>query len=303
MNIGLLDIDSHNFPNLALMKIFAYHKKKGDKVEFATMFNHYDIIYKSKVFTFTTDPEYIYRADKIIKGGTGYNRFNNLSEEIEKTCPDYDLYNCEHAYGFLTRGCINKCQWCIVPKKEGSIKIVADIEEIISDKKSVILMDNNILASGDYVIKQFEKIIKLKLYIDFNQGLDCRLVDNNMAKLLSKINWIRYIRFACDSFSQIEYIEKATKLLRNNNFNKEIFVYAMVKDINDALIRVNFLRKLKIKPFAQIYRDYENKILPTREQKVFCRWVNLRQLDNINWADYKDGYKIKYDKSQKLLFN
>jgi hypothetical protein len=105
MNIGLLDIDGHNFPNLALMKISAYHKKLGHNVEFATMFEHYDILYKSKVFSFSADNEYCYNADHVIEGGTGYKNYDKkLINEIEHICPDYSLYNSEKAYGFLTRG-------------------------------------------------------------------------------------------------------------------------------------------------------------------------------------------------------
>lgn len=116
MNIGLLDVDRGNFPNLALMKISAYHKWRGDNVEFATMFEHYDILYKSKIFTFSPDDEYCYRSDIVFKGGTGYSLSETLPDRIDEMLPDYSLYNCEHAYGFLTRGCIRKCEWCLVPE-------------------------------------------------------------------------------------------------------------------------------------------------------------------------------------------
>ena len=129
MKIGLLDTDGHNFPNLALMKISAHHKGRGDKVEFATMFEHYDILYKSKVFTFTPDNEYCYNADKVIQGGTGYDYSITLTEEIDSMTPDYGLYNCEHAYGFLTRGCPRGCKFCIVGEKEGLCsRKVADLK-------------------------------------------------------------------------------------------------------------------------------------------------------------------------------
>ena len=259
LNVGIIDIDGHNFPNLALMKISAWHKARGDSVEIcSSLFGHYDIAYKSKVFTYTPDDENIYNTKKEIKGGTGYN-FEKLSPEMEHVCPDYNLFHCEHAYGFLTRGCPNECQWCIVPKKEGNIKAHTEITEFISDKKSVILLDNNVLAS-DHGINQIEKIIKLKLKVDFNQGLDARLIDNIMAKLLSKVKWLTPLRMACDTMGQIKYIENATKLLRKHNCTpKNYFIYTLVKDIPDALERVNFLKKLKLDPFAQAYIDFSDK--------------------------------------------
>src|SRR5574344_2144329 len=124
MNIGLVDIDGHNFPNIALMKISAYHKSIGDNVSWVDIGN-YDRTYMSKVFTFTS------------------------------------------AYGFLTRGCPNKCSWCVVPSKEGNIQPYADIEEFLQGKKEAVLMDNNVLAH-EHGLQQIEKIIRLGIKVDFN---------------------------------------------------------------------------------------------------------------------------------------
>ena len=300
MIIGLLDIDGHSFPNLALMKISAYHKAQGDHVEFATMFEHYDILYKSKVFTFTPNNEYCYQADKIIQGGTGYDIHTKLPDEIDIICPDYSLYNCDHAYGFLTRGCPNKCSWCIVPKKEGNIRPYADIDDFIGSHKSAVLMDNNVLAS-EHGIKQIEKIIQMKIKVDFNQGLDARLIDNSMAKLLSKVKWLSPLRMACDTLSQMKYIEKATKLLRDNNCTpKTYFVYTLVKDIPDALERVIFLDKLGLSPFCQPYRDFENNKEPKRSLKQFSRWVNRKQIfKTVKWEDYYNVHIKPFEEKEK----
>lgn len=123
MKIELIDVDGHNFPNLALMKLSAYHKMKGDEVNWYSPLNYdvnkkADIIYMSKVFTFTKDYEYPLYAEKIVKGGTGYKIYEDLPEEIENTFPDYSIYpQYDFAIGFLTRGCIRSCPWCVVPKK------------------------------------------------------------------------------------------------------------------------------------------------------------------------------------------
>lgn len=135
MKIGLIDVDSHNFPNLPLMKISAYHKAKGDQVEWCNLFEHYDRVYMSRVFDdmYTEDFNTVINADEIIKGGTGYDLKNKLPDEIEHIYPDYSLYpelTKGTAFGFLTRGCPNNCPFCIVSKKEGlrSYK-VADLSE------------------------------------------------------------------------------------------------------------------------------------------------------------------------------
>jgi len=290
MKIGLIDVDGKHFPNLALMKLSAWHKSKGDEVSFVTI-DDYDVIYKSKVFSFSPDKTSgFYTANKIILGGIGYNLFNDLPKEIEHICPDYSLYNAESAYGFLTRGCIRKCPWCIVPKKEGLIHFNSDIEEFISNKKSAILMDNNVLASEDG-LKQIEKIIKLNIKIDFNQGLDARIIANDVeiVKLLSKVKWLKPLRMACDTDDQIPILEKAIKLLRKYNTTpSNYFIYVLIKDIPSGLRRIEFLRKLNVDPFAQPYIDFTNNYKVNPELKKFARWVNMKAIfKTVKWKNYK----------------
>ena len=135
MRVGLIDVDSHNFPNLALMKISAHHKARGDDVQWAIPLEHYDVVYQSKVFddTYSPDIDWQPNADRIVKGGTGYGLDNKLPDEIEHIYPDYSIYpelTEDTAYGFLTRGCPRHCDFCIVGDKEGlrSVK-VADLSE------------------------------------------------------------------------------------------------------------------------------------------------------------------------------
>ena len=130
--VGKKKWDSTAYPNLALGKIARYWKEKGAEVEWALPMTHYDKIYMSKVFNFTPDAMYIYDADEIIKGGTGYDVHSTLPDYIDRLQPLYDIFDepKDTAYGFLTRGCPNKCPWCVVPKKEGAIKQNMDIDEI-----------------------------------------------------------------------------------------------------------------------------------------------------------------------------
>lgn len=280
MNIGLVSVDGHNFPNLALMKISAFHKRAGDNVTWATI-GIYDRTYMSKVFTFTPNYERgLSDYGEVFRGGTGYG-YSTLPPEIDAMCPDYSLYPMfKEAYGFLTRGCPNKCSWCIVPKKEGNIRPYADIEEFLDSRKAAILMDNNVLAH-EHGLTQIEKIIRLKVRVDFNQGLDARLITDEIAQLLSRVRWYRPIRMACDTRSQMPHIETAVRLLRKHGATPSAyFVYVLVKDIPGALERVEFLRDLGCDPFAQPYIDFSGKVSVTKEQRRFARWVNHKAIFN-----------------------
>lgn len=172
MNIGLIDVDSHNFPNLALMKISAYHKAKGDNVEWWNGLKQYDVVYQSKIFTdlYTNDNDYVVMADEVIKGGTGYDLQKKLPYEVEHQYPDYALYGIKgKAYGFLTRGCPRGCPFCIVQEKEGCTHTVADLDEWWHGQSEIILMDSNITASDDCE-RLFGDLIKSKALINFEGG-------------------------------------------------------------------------------------------------------------------------------------
>lgn len=289
--IGVIDVDGHHFPNLALMKIASYHKGVGDSVEWYNGLEWYDKVYMSKVFTFTPDEYRVIQADEVFKGGTGYRMYDDLF--CDDVNPDYSLYpQYSSAYGFLTRGCIRKCPWCIVPQKEGSIRTYRNIEDVLQGRKEAILMDNNILAS-DHGIRQIEKIIDLKCKVDFNQGLDCRLVTDDIAKMLSKVKWIEYIRFSCDTIQSVDSVVKAITLLNKYGIkSRRIFIYILVKDVEDANIRCEIMNDYGAIPFAQPYRDFENNLDPTEEQKSFARYVNRKEIfKSTTWEKYNSRFK------------
>lgn len=292
--IGLIDVDGHNFPNLALMKLAAWHKVQGDTVEWYSGIDHYDKVYMSKVFAFTPDELRVIQADEVIKGGSGYRMYDQwLPDEVEHICPDYSLYPMyKEAYGFLTRGCVNKCSFCIVPRKEGVIRKHADISEFLCDRKSAILLDNNII-SCEWGLSQIDKIISLGVKVDFNQGIDCRLIarDKSIAELLSKVSWIRYIRMAYDSSAITEEVKQAIAYLKEAGIKPyKMFFYMLVKDgqIEDAECRALMLDYLECVPFAMPYRDLDNNIPPTAAQKRFARWVNMRAtFKSCTYSNYK----------------
>lgn len=290
MLIGIHDSEGMRFPNYALMKISAYHKNHGNDVEWWMPLKSFDAVYSSKVFTFT--PQELMLPLDAIKGGTGYGKYENLPKEIDDMFPDYSLYpNADYAIGFLTRGCIRKCPWCVVPKKEGAITPYRSWQEVKRpDSNKIVFMDNNVLAS-EHGIAQMESMIGQGVQIDFNQGMDARLITSDVANIISRLQWLRFIRLACDSDDMLPVIENTVKLLGNCGVKPyRLFVYMLVTaDIASAERRAMALRSMGVDVFAQPYRDFENAIEPTKDQLHFARWVNRREIFKTveRYAEYK----------------
>lgn len=289
MRIGLHDNDITGFPNLALMKLSTWHKRGEDEVEWWNPMLEYDRVYSSKVFTFS--PENPYLPKDAIKGGTGYGLYGELQPEVDECFPDYSIYpDCHHAIGFLTRGCIRSCPWCVVPRKEGIIRPYRTWREIKRpDSRDIVFMDNNVLACT-HGIQQMEDMIGENVRVDFNQGLDARLITPEVAEVLSRLHWIRFIRMSCDTDAMLDTVMHAVNLLGKNNVKAyRIFVYLLVQDVDSAERRALALRDAGVEVFAQPYRDFENEIDPTRQMKDFARWVNKKQIfkSTQNFAEYR----------------
>lgn len=327
MKIALIDIDGHAkkkkwgatvYPNLALAKIAAYHNSKGDDVEwYEPMFSgHCDKVYMSKIFNFSADYEYAIDADEIVRGGTGYDIKSVLPQEIDECQPDYSIYPNvpqDVSYGFLTRGCPNKCPWCVVPIKEGKIRPYWDIERVANGRKKIVLMDNNILAAGDYAHEQLDKIISLGYKVDFNQALDARLVTEDFAKQLAQVKWIdRRIRFGCDTKAQVKECLNAVALIRKHGFNGEFFFYTMLHGtFEECFSRIQTFKELNDEQrrnhsgggmfaYAQPYRDPNNPDAPIPQwQKDLAQWCNKRQL--YGSCDFKDFEPRKNFKCRQYL--
>ncbi len=289
--IGLVDVDGHNgFPNLALMRISAWHKALGDTVEWWDGMLSYDRIYMSKVFTFSPDNNTVMQSDEIIRGGTGYRDYGSLPEEIEAMPPDYSIYpRYPYAVGFLTRGCIRSCPWCIVPQKEGGIRLAATWREIRRpDSRTIIFLDNKVLAH-EHGLQQIEEMGHADVKVDFNQGLDARLITPEVAGLLAKLHWVKYVRLSCDTSEMLPVIAQAVAYLREAGIGTHrLWSYMLVQDVEEAYHRALVLKALGIQPFAQPYRDYDGRCEPTAEQKRFARWVNRKEIFyTCGWHEYR----------------
>lgn len=294
MNVGLIDVDSHNFPNLALMKLSAYHKEKGDNVEWWNGLKHYDRVYKSKVFdeTLSPDIEYVINADEVIVGGTGYGLDNKLDEEAEHCCPDYSLYGIENtAYGFLTRGCPRGCPFCIVSAKEGRKSIqVADLDEFWRGQKQIKLLDPNITASKDCE-KLFGDLIASKAWVDFTQGIDIRCLTDKGASQLNQMK-TKMIHFAWDNyeFHTYEHLKRFRPLIKLDFRKLRVYVLTNFNTTHEQdLERIYKLRELDYDAYVMIY----DKPNAPRRTRLLQRWCNnkiiFRSCENFDDYDNTKG--------------
>ena len=319
MKIGLIDIDHHNFPNLVLMKLSAYHKAQGDTVQWYDMFSgHFDRVYISKVFSFSEDYRYPIDADEVIRGGSGYQiRLENGKEvwkdqipfgkgyqpylpyDVEHTFPDYSLYGItDTAYGFLTRGCPRGCAFCHVADKEGrkSYK-VADLSEFWNGQKNIVLCDPNLLACKDWK-PLLQQLVKSRATIDINQGLDIRMMTEEKAELLNQCK-LSQIHFAWDRYEDKDKVLPKFKMFRrvwerHRKWNEHgIIVYTIVNfntTPEQDLERVYTLRKLGYWAYIMVY-DKEHCTDPF--YKDLARWVNNRYIF-AKCPTFDEYLKFKY---------
>lgn len=272
MRIGLIDVDSSNFPNLALMKLSAWHKQNGDEVEWYSHFaDRYDIVYKSKVFSFSPDFNEVINADKVVKGGTGYDiRLVNgrevftpsapLPKEVEHIMPDYSLYGItDTAYGFLSRGCPRGCSFCHVAPKEGKKAYkVADLSEFWNGQKNIVLCDPNILACPQHE-DLLQQLADSKAWVDLNQGLDIRLMTERKIELLNKIK-IKEIHFAWDNYHDKDIVLPKFKLYSElgkfKPYSHNAIVYVLTNfnsTVEQDLERIYTLRELGYWAYIMVY--------------------------------------------------
>lgn len=295
MRVGLIDVDGGGrFPNIVLMKIAAWHKAQGHEVSWYSMFDGwYDKVYMSKVFSFTPDYDYSINATEVVRGGSGYcielvngkevyhkERDISLPEEVEHIYPDYSLYPTlteNTAYGFLTRGCPRGCEFCVVGKKEGRCsRKVADLSEFWSGQKNIVLCDPNILACKDWK-DLLRQLIDSKAWVDFNQGLDIRLMTEEKARMLSQIK-MKEVHFAWDKYEDKErIIPKLNLFAKHFRLGHRAVVYTLVNfdtTLEQDLERIYTLRDMGYWAYVMIYDKEHCDPIYSKLQ----RWVNMRSI-------------------------
>lgn len=312
MKIGLIDVDGHNYPNLSLMKLSAWHKARGDTVEWYEPLVHgfpnqpLDKVYMSKVFSFSPDYQYFVNANEVIKGGSGYcislvdgkevfdkSKDIELPYEVEHIYPDYSIYGItDTAYGFLTRGCPRGCNFCHVKEKDGLCsRKVADLSEFWNGQKNIVLCDPNILACKDWK-SLFQQLIDSKAWIDINQGLDIRLMTEEKAELIKQMK-IKELHFAWDRYEDKDFIIPKLKMFKEITQIdiRKLIVFVLCNfdtTIEQDLERIYTLRDLGYWAYVMLY-DKEH-IPKNSDLRKMARWVNMRSIFATvpKFEDYKN---------------
>lgn len=297
IRIGLIDVDSHNFPNLCLMKLSAYHKARGHQVCFWNPLFYFDVVYKSRVFTdtYSKDSITVRNAGQVIKGGTGYGPGPDLPDEIEHSYPDYSLYPqySETAYGFLSRGCPRGCGFCIVGGKEGrKSRKVADLSEFWRGQREIKLMDANLLACPDHEILLLQ-LAGSRALVDFSQGLDIRLITRDNVALLNQVR-TKAVHFAWDNPDEDltryfrQFLEWTS--IRNPRLRRVYLLTNYGSTHEQDLYRVETLRQMGFDPYVMIY---ERPTAPPITRHL-QRWVNNKRLFYAipSFSDYEPVKKL-----------
>lgn len=292
MKVGLIDVDGHNYPNLPLMKISAFHKAQGDTVEWynGILSDHQHRVYMSKVFSFTKDYEWVIDADEVVRGGSGYaiklengrevyhkEIDNDLPGEVEHIYPDYSIYpqyTDNTAYGFLTRGCPRGCGFCHVASKEGKCSYkVADLDEFWKGQKKIVLSDPNILACKDHK-ELLQQLIDSEAKVKFNQGLDIRMINDDNLDLLRQVK-LTHIHFAFDRYQDKDIIEPRLRAFHELGYDRgkgKVMVYILINydtTLEQDIERIQLCRELNFSPYPMIY-DKEHADPIYRKLQRWC---------------------------------
>ena len=279
MKILLIDIDS-KILNLALKKIEKYYIDRGNEVIWNMPLYRplVDKIYVSCIFEWNKRKCFDWQDDpKSLIGGTGYNLKTTLPEEIEIIKPRVN-------YGFTSRGCIRRCPWCIVPQKEGKIRIVGDLLDLWDGKSRVIaLLDNNILALPNHFKIICSQARKYKISIDFNQGLDCRLLDQDIANELKSVKY-KSLRFSFDDLSYFDDVDRAITLLHKNGifYSTWYILTGFNTTLEEDVFRAKYLRSRRERAYIMKYNNSKSKyLIPLSE------WVNHRDwFSSVTWEEF-----------------
>ncbi len=279
MKIGLLNLEP-KYKNLAIEKLRLYHSQRGDSVEDYFALSSYDSVYASSIFTFTKKTIVPQGA---ICGGSGFDLTTILPSEIDAVKPHLN-------FGFTTRGCIRHCPFCIVPQKEGGVKVVGDLYDIWDCKaKLITLFDNNILAIPNHFEWICRQSLNMKVKLDFNQGLDFRLLTPDIVKLL-KVTSHKEYRFAFDHPSYLKGVDKAISLLQSEGINRSIW-YVLVgfnTTFQEDLDRLNYLKDRNQNAYVQRYKRNKQYI-------PLARWANQHHIfHGMTWEQFIERPENKY---------
>ena len=277
--ILLVDVDS-KIPNLALMKISAWHKINKDDVGFNI--ENPDKVYISCIFKKNASQAKgiakYYPDAEIDIGGSGVDLKKELPVDVEMMKPDYDLYQSTFSQGYTTRGCIRNCGFCIVPEKEGQIRVNQHPLEFADPRfNTMMIMDNNLFAAPEEWQKEvFDWFENTSTKMLSPQGWDARLLTKQRWVRLQSIKHAQAIHFAWDNTKDEHHIVKAIEIMRSGGISKSqlqrnISFYVLAgfeSTFEDALYRCTKLKEMGTQSFVMPYHKKDKRI------NALARWAN-----------------------------
>jgi len=291
VRVGICQVDGE-WPNLALAKLAAHHRAHGDRVEHFMPLADYDRVYASKVFADT--PDDLYLPPDTIRGGTGYSLTSVLPYEVEATRPDFSLWpRWDKSMGFTTRGCVRRCPFCVVPRKEGGIRVVAQFGDVWDGRSSeVILLDNNVTAAP---LGHFRSVLadakRNDVTLDFSQGFDARLwTDEHMAAVVECWPFRRRVHFAFDNVRDETAVRRVVSMWKASGLHPDRLVFYVLIGFDSTpeqdMYRVELLRSLGVNPFVMKFKRTDPY------QTRFARWVNNKvAFKAMSWPEWCGTFK------------
>jgi hypothetical protein len=272
--VVLVQVDGR-LPNLALMKLSRHLQSQGQRVRLTSgdaRVAGAEAVYASCVFSSPASLRRVerlraYYGDALVAGGSGIDLGLRLPPEIEDLPPDLDLYPelGDRAIGFLTRGCPYRCPFCVVPRKEGGVRRVSDLDSLLQGRTRLILLDDNLLAHPD-AGPILEDMARRQVEVNFTQTLDIRLLDAALAALLRRVQCAntrftrRVYHFSLNNLSGLDRVRESYRLLGFSRTDNVEFVcmYGFDTTLEEDVERLRFLRSL---PGAYVFMQEYQPVL------------------------------------------
>jgi hypothetical protein len=315
MHVWLVDFDG-KIENLALMRLSTYWKQQGASVDlkhgalnrkgevtdpflYPNLLDNPDKVFISCLFRWNRDSALLLArtwGDRAEIGGTGVDHQKQLPPEVAACEPDYTLYGERRAIGFISRGCPNRCPWCVVWRKEGELHRVSTAQELAQRHTDLLALDNNFLGLSDHM-SDLRWLAENKVPVDFNQGLDARLVTEENAPLLAQLNWPSVPRFSLDGNydGQRDAVARTLDLLEKHGTPRNnvcVFVLIGFEGLASDIERLTYVHQLGARAFPMGYRNLKtgeepakgwNKELYKKYRRLICRIPHAKSV----WADFE----------------
>jgi len=295
MRVAIAQVDG-KWPNLALAKIAGFYRRIGHGVEQFMPLADYDIVFASKVFADTPDDAYIGTAQTVQRGGSGYDIAHQLPSWIERGVPDWSLWPHWHKdMGFTTRGCIRHCPFCIVPAKEGELRVVAEFGDVWTGRSELVLLDANLTAAPiDHFRKLCDGATRARIRLNFSQGLDARLLTDEHAAILRRTKTTKAIHMAFDHMRDEQAVRRAVRVMHKAGWPaSRIMFYVLIgydSDHAQNMERVEIVKSLGADPFVMPFDRHDPY------QRRFARWVNnMTAFNSMTWDEWCRTFKSKVE--------